>query len=244
MVLYRWWKLKDCKVKVKLARLCLTVCNPMDCIVYGILQASLLEWVAFPFSRGSSQTRDWTQVSRIAGRFFTSWATRESESEVAQLCPTLCDPMDCSLPGSSVHGIFQAKSTGVDCHFRLQGIFPTQGWNPGLPHCRQTLYRLSHQGSPSHKGSPRILECIAHSFSRISSWPRNPTALQAESLPTELSGKPLKIQINHWDLAVGEADGRESVTHFIANNCWNRKLLLEIFYPLLLWCYWIWFPFF
>ena len=70
-----------------------------------------------------------------------------SESEVAQSCPTLCDPMDCSLPGSSVHGIFQAMV--LDCHFLLQGIFPTQGLNPGLPHCRQTLYRLSHQGSPA-----------------------------------------------------------------------------------------------
>jgi len=66
-------------------------------------------------------------------------------SEVAQSCPTLCDPMDCSLPGSSVHGIFQAIV--LDCHFLLQGIFPTQGSNPGLPHCGQILYRLSHQGS-------------------------------------------------------------------------------------------------
>ena len=48
---------------------------PMDCMVHGILQARILEWVAFPFSRGSSQPRDWIQVSRIAGRFFTSWAT-------------------------------------------------------------------------------------------------------------------------------------------------------------------------
>ena len=40
------------------------------------------------------------------------------------------------------------KSTGMGCHFLLQGIFPTQGSNPGLPHCRQTLYHLSHQGSP------------------------------------------------------------------------------------------------
>ena len=70
----------------------------------------------------------------------------ESESEGAQSCPTLCDPMDCSLPGSSVHG-FSGNSPGVDCHFLLQGIFPTQGSNPGLPYCRQTLYRLSHQGS-------------------------------------------------------------------------------------------------
>ena len=69
----------------------------------------------------------------------------ESESEVTQSCPTLCDPMDCSQSGSSVHGIFQ--STGVGCHILLQGILPTQGLNPGPPHCRQTLYHLSHQGS-------------------------------------------------------------------------------------------------
>ena len=53
-------------------------------------------------------------------------------------------PHGLSLPGSSVHGIFQA---GVDCHFLLQVIFPTQGLNPGLLHCRQVLYCLSHQGS-------------------------------------------------------------------------------------------------
>ena len=51
--------------------------------------------------------------------------------------------MGCSLPGSSVHGIFVGNSTGVDCHFLLQGIFLTQGLNPGLPHCRQTLNHLS-----------------------------------------------------------------------------------------------------
>ena len=103
---------------------------------------------------------------------------------VAQSCPTLFDPMDCSLPGSSVRGIFQArvlaaaaaakslqssdsvqphrrqptrlrrpwdspgKNTGMGCHFLLHGTFPTQGLNPSFPHCRQTLYRLSHQGKP------------------------------------------------------------------------------------------------
>ena len=51
---------------------CLTLCNPMDCIVHGILQARILEWVAVPLSRGSSQPRDWTQASRTVGRFFTS----------------------------------------------------------------------------------------------------------------------------------------------------------------------------
>ena len=59
-------------MKVKLSQSCLTLCYPMDYIVHGILQARILEWVAFPFSRGSSQPRDRTQVSCIAGGFFTS----------------------------------------------------------------------------------------------------------------------------------------------------------------------------
>ena len=86
---------------------------------------------------------------------------------VAQLCPTLCDPVDCSPPGSSVHGDSPGENTGVGWHARLQGIFPTQGLNQGLPHCKWILYRLSHQGSP------RILEWVAYPFSRGSSQPRN-----------------------------------------------------------------------
>ena len=60
-----------------------------------------------------------------------------------------CDAMNCSPPGSSVYGDSPSKNTGVGCHPLLQGIFPTQGSNPGLPHCRWILYCLSHQGSPS-----------------------------------------------------------------------------------------------
>ena len=67
---------------------------------------------------------------------------------VAQSCPSLYDPVDCSLPGSSVHGDSPGKNTGMGCHALLQGIFPTQGLNSGLPNCRQILYHLSHQGSP------------------------------------------------------------------------------------------------
>ena len=67
---------------------------------------------------------------------------------VAQSCPTHCNPMDCSPPDSSVHGDSLGKNTGAGCHALLQCIFPTQGSNPGLPHCRCFLYRLSHQGSP------------------------------------------------------------------------------------------------
>ena len=66
------------KWKVKVAQLCPTLWDPMDYTVHGILQARILEWVVFPFSRGSSQPRDQTQVSHIAGGFFTSWATGEA----------------------------------------------------------------------------------------------------------------------------------------------------------------------
>ena len=96
---------------------CLTLCDPMDCSppgssVHGILQARLLEWVAMP-SPG-----DQTQVSCIAAESLPLShqgspcnlfrKKRKKESEVAQLCLTVCNPMDRSLPGSSVHGIFQA----------------------------------------------------------------------------------------------------------------------------------------
>ena len=66
----------------------------------------------------------------------------------ARLCPTLCDPTDCRSPGSSVHGDSPGEKTRRGCHILFQGIFPSQGSNPGLPHCRQILYRLSYQGSP------------------------------------------------------------------------------------------------
>ena len=141
--------------------------------------------------------RPWDSPGKNTGvgcQFLLQCMKVKSESEVAQSCPTPRDPMDCSAPGSSVHGIFQArvwkdaqhgsllekvskvksfshvrlfatpwivtrllcpwdfpgKNIGVGCHFLLQGIFPSQGSNPGLPHCWQTLYHLSHQGS-SHK---------------------------------------------------------------------------------------------
>ena len=69
-------------------------------------------------------------------------------SSVAQSCLTLSDSTDCSPPGSFVHGDSPGTNTRVGCHALLQGIFLTQGSNPGLPHCRQILYHLSHQGSP------------------------------------------------------------------------------------------------
>ena len=71
---FRWNQLED-RSEVKVAQSCVTLCDP-----HGILQARVLEWVAFPFFRGSSQPSDGTQVAHIAGRFFTHWTMREAHS--------------------------------------------------------------------------------------------------------------------------------------------------------------------
>ena len=67
---------------------------------------------------------------------------------IVQSCRTLCDPIDCSLPGSFVHGVLQARTLEWVSHSLFQGIFLTQGSNVGLLHCRQILYHLSYQGNP------------------------------------------------------------------------------------------------
>ena len=110
---------------------------------------------------------------RYSEREITIWQeySRVVKVKVIQLCLTLCNPMDCSPPGSSVHGDSPGKNTGVGCHTLLQEIFPTQESNPGLPHCRQVLYCLSHQGNS------RILKWIAYPFSRESSQPRDRTGV-------------------------------------------------------------------
>ena len=136
------WSEKN-KVKSLVTQSCLALCNPMDCSppgtsLHGILQARILDWIAIPFSRASSQSRDGTQVSYTAGRFFTiralgkhsnhtrGWTQKSSSvlptkgwylpstaaaaaAKSLQSCLTVCNPVDCSPPGSSIHGIFQAR---------------------------------------------------------------------------------------------------------------------------------------
>jgi len=109
------------KVKVLVAQSCLTFCNPMDCSssgfsVHGFLQARILEWIPIPFSRESSWSRGQTSLSCISGRFFTISTTRElyQFSSVTQSCPTLCNPMDCSIPGFPVlHQLPELAQTHV-----------------------------------------------------------------------------------------------------------------------------------
>ena len=94
---------------------------------------------------------------------------------VAQSCPTLkwpygLQPTRLLCPWNSL-----GENTEEGCHFLLQGIFLTQGLNPGLPYCRQILYQLSHQGSP------RILEWVAYAFSSGASRPRNLTGVSCSA---------------------------------------------------------------
>ena len=79
--LYLYFPVKVSEVKWKLLSHVWIFVTPMDYTVHGILQARILKWVVFPFSRGSSQPKDWTQVSCIADRYFTNWATREVHRE-------------------------------------------------------------------------------------------------------------------------------------------------------------------
>ena len=143
----------------------------MDYVVHGILQARILEWVAVLLSRGSSQPRERTQVSHVAGGFFYQLSHQGSprilewvkvkvkslsrawlfETPWTVACTKLLHPWG-----------FPSKSTEVGCHFLLQAISPTQGSNPGLPHCTQMLYPLSHQW-------------VAYPFSKGLSLPGNRT---------------------------------------------------------------------
>ena len=82
-------------------------------LVLGILQARILEWVVISSSKLSSQPKDWvcfSCVSFIAGGFFSHWATSCLLAKSLQSCPTLCGPIDGSLPGSPIPGILQART--------------------------------------------------------------------------------------------------------------------------------------
>ena len=155
------------------------------------------------------------QKEKNTDRYSTCCAVR---CLVAQSCSTLCNPMDCSLPGSSVHGDSPGKHTGVGCHALLQGIFPTQGSNPGLSHCRLILCCLSHQGSP------RILEWVAYPFSRGSSWPRNWTGVSCivggffTKWATREAHRPQLFYVLFWHLP-GWSGGGVVEIHSLAGFC-------------------------
>ena len=146
---------------------------------------------------------------------------------VAQSCQTLSDPMNCSPPGLRLLCPWNSpgKNTGVGSHSILQGIFPTQGSNLGLPHCRQILYHLSHQGNPKPCGMAKRKKKIvageppsscelawfhpcrqwACSWESSPAWP--PSTYSGAELHTPGDSIPAH---NIWGFP-GGSDGKESV---------------------------------
>ena len=133
----------------------------VPCPWKGIFE-NVLEAFGLERSQGccytSNNIEDSPQNKELPSPTVDSAKVEKVKVRVAQSCQTLCNPMDCIV-----------QNTGVGSLCLLQGIFPTQGSNPGLSHCRQILSQLGH------KGGPRILEWVAYPFSRGSSWPRNRT---------------------------------------------------------------------
>ena len=141
--------------EVKVTPSCPTLCDPMDSTAHGILQARILEWVAFPFSRGASQPRYWTQVSCIAGGCFTSWATREALLCQSFLCKSLWpefSPTLSSYQGVKDTDVTSAKEPACQCR---RHYITTPG--PG---------RTPEEGN----GSPLQCSCLKNPLDRRASW--------------------------------------------------------------------------
>ena len=134
--------------------------------------------------------------------------------KVTQSCPTLCNSMDYTVHAwnSPDH------NTGVGSLSLLQGIFPTQGSNPGLPHCRQIIFQLRHQGSP------RMLEWAACSFSSRSSRPRHRTGVS--HIAGSYQGSPLSKKTQQIDLML-ESPSLCGVTGLPWTAVWVQESQVE-----------------
>jgi len=142
------WSWCNNRNKVKVTQSSPTLYDPVDCTVHGILQARILKWVAFPFSRGSSQPRGKTQVSHIASGFFISWATREAqESWSGQPVPS---PAELPDPGIELGSLaLQADSLPAELQGNRNKVHNERNaldssWNHPAPPARpQSMAKLS-----------------------------------------------------------------------------------------------------
>ena len=146
--------------------------------VHRIYQARILEWLAISFSRGSSQPRDWTWVSCIAGRLLTGWVRREVQKSES----------DSVLFGSL--WLLQARILEWVAFSLLQWIFPTQESNWGLLHCRRILYQLSYEGSPNYTS---IFKKRVKLEERASRWHNEQAAHYCQTL--------VSFQTQSWPLS-------------------------------------------
>ena len=158
------------KKESEVTQSCQTVWDPLDCSlpgssVHGILQARILEWVAIPFSRGSSRPRDRTQVSCIAGRCSTLWATREARVPQRKLISNW-------NPNSNTFSQAQLNTSSIctrkEMQFKSSLLSYTQRWvlpllltpiiqktQPSAPHSATLLqHSYAHTASESPKGKP------------------------------------------------------------------------------------------
>ena len=144
-----------------------------------------MKWKAYFMTACVTQRQIWLNGSfqwKAISSVVSSMRDPSSESESRSVVSNSLWPHGLYSPWNSPD-----QNTGVGSLSLLQGIFPTQGLNPGLLHCRRILYQ------PNHKGSPRILEWVAYPFSSGLPGPgikSGSPALQADSLPTNLPGKP------------------------------------------------------
>ena len=155
----------------------------------------------------------------------------EGESEVAQSCLTLCGPMDYSLSGFSIHGIFQARVLEWVL-FPSPGGLPTQELNPHFLHCRQTLYPLSHQGSPNLCFNYPLI--VTSPFSD----PHFIFSISSISYSFCLSQKNFQLHLmsNTWFFCMSWLMSRRSYfhewyNHLLSLKSWKPGVLFDILLP-------------
>ena len=187
-----WWRV--CKLNwCVTVHVCLQLCMCWACVVTGV-QMGVPAWsvrrdfifLGYKITADGDCSHEIKRHLLLGRKVMTNlWSESESLSVVSD-----------SLRPHRLHSPWNSpgQNTGVGSLSLLQGIFPTQGLNPSLSHCRQILYQLSQQGSP------RILEWVTFPFSRGSSQPRNQTGVSyiaGNSLPSETLGKPnISVYIN------------------------------------------------
>ena len=223
-----WEKLQSTsqsQVKAKVAQSCLTLCNAMDYMVHGILKARILEWVAFPFSRGSSQARDLTQVSCIAGRFFTRWATREDKFAPKNVMVIVWWSTACLIHHSLLNRGKTISSEKYahqisDMNQKLESIDQKKGLNSSYEH--PITYHIASALIVEQIGLWSFVSSTIFSWPFPSQLPLHASGLRFAGimLPQPAGGRKCFPRV-HWTPKHGFLCYRNKQTYFsLAKMCW------------------------